>query len=380
MLRYCSIVLCFAAAGLVALGLVMLTSTSAWVQGVVDPYFFVKRQVAGVAVGVVAAIVASRVPDSLLRRFWPWVLAACCVMLILCYVPGAGIEIYGSKRWVKMPGFGSFQPSELARLVGAIALSAWFARWQTETRSFWKGFVLPGMILGVPILLIAGETDVGTALSMSVGCGAIFFCAGSRLIYLVPTAAVAACGAGWYVHNNENRWSRIQAWLDLEAHQLDKGMQQWRALLAFGNGGPTGVGLGNGAEKFGTLTFAHIDFIFPEVGEELGLVGTLLTVLCYVLIAVCVVGIAMQAKSVFSRLLAIGLTCMIVIPAIQNIAVTTALLPNDGLPLPFVSYGGTSIVLALVSVGLMVGIHLRSSSEELPEVALCRQKKHAIRL
>jgi len=99
-----------------------------------------------------------------------------------------------------------------------------------------------------------------------------------------------------------------------------------------------------------------------------------------VLIAVCGVGIAMQAKSVFSRLLAIGLTCMIVIPAIQNIAVTTALLPNDGLPLPFVSYGGTSIVLALVSVGLMVGIHLRSSSEELPEVALCRQKKHAIRL
>jgi cell division protein FtsW len=380
MLRYCSIVLCFAVAALVVLGLVMLTSTGPWVPGAEEMYGAVKKQAAMVGVGVVAAVIAGRFPEATLRRFWPWALAACCGLLILCYVPGVGIEIYGSKRWIRVPVINQFQPSELARLLGAVSLAAWFARWQTETRSLWKGFLVPGAIIGVPILLIAGETDVGTALSMSVGCAAIFFCAGTRLWYLVPTAATALAGAVFYVMNNENRMTRIQAWLDLENHQLGKGMQQWRALLAFGNGGPTGVGLGNGAEKFGTLTFAHIDFIFPEIGEELGLFGTLLTVLCYVLIAVCGTGIAMQAKSVFPRLLAIGITCMIVVPAMQNIAVTTALLPNDGLPLPFVSYGGSSIVFALMSVGLLVGIHRRACPEEVPELALCRQKKLAIRL
>jgi cell division protein FtsW len=380
MLRYCSIILCFAVAALVVLGLVMLTSTGPWAAGADEMYEAVKKQSAMAVVGVISAIVASRLPDTPMRRLWPWMLGGCCVLLGLCYVPGVGIEIYGSKRWIHMPVISQFQPSELARLVGAVSLAAWFARWQTETRTFWKGFVLPGAIIGVPIILIAGETDVGTALSMSVGCAAMFFCAGTRLLYLVPTALTAMSGAAFYIYNDENRMSRIHAWLDLENHQLDKGMQQWRALLAFGNGGPTGVGLGNGAEKFGTLTFAHIDFIFPEIGEELGLCGTLLTVLCYVLIAVCGIGIAMQAKTMFSRLLAIGLTCMIVVPAIQNIAVTTALLPNDGLPLPFVSYGGSSIVFALMGVGLLVGIHRKACPDEVPELALCRQKKHAIRL
>ena len=380
MLRYCSIILCFAVAALVVLGLVMLTSTGPWAAGTVEMYEAVKKQALMAGVGVVCAIAASRLPDAPMRRFWPWVLLVCCVSLGLCYVPGVGIEIYGSKRWIHVPVIHQFQPSELARLVGAVSLAAWFARWQTETRTFWKGFVLPGAIIGVPIILIAGETDVGTALSMSVGCAAIFFCAGTRLLYLIPTALSAMSAAAFYIYHDENRMSRIQAWLDLENHQLDKGMQQWRALLAFGNGGPTGVGLGNGAEKFGTLTFAHIDFIFPEIGEELGLCGTLITVLCYVLIAVCGIGIAMQAKTMFSRLLAIGLTCMIVVPAMQNIAVTTALLPNDGLPLPFVSYGGSSIVFALVGVGLLLGIHRKACPEEVPELALCRQKKHAIRL
>ena len=123
--------------------------------------------------------------------------------------------------------------------------------------------------------------------------------------------------------NDPVRWGRIEAWLDLEnpVHQLDRGMQQWRALLALGNGGPWGVGLGNGVEKFGTLTFAHIDFIFPVIGEELGLPFTLGVVFCYVLIAVAGCGIALQAQHVFNRCLALGLTCVIVVPAIQNIAV-----------------------------------------------------------
>lgn len=380
MSRHLSGILCAAVAALVAIGLTMLTSTSAWVRGVEAPYHFLTQQVQMVVVGLVGAFFAARFPLEKLRKFAPWLFLIICLLLILCYVPGIGVSIFGSKRWIKVPGTPQFQPSELGKIVIVICLSAWFARWQTEVQTFWRGFVIPGLIAGVPILLIAGETDVGSALSASVAVGAILFCVGTRLIYAVPTALVMMSGAGWYVMHDAVRRARIDAWLDLEAHAQDKGMQQWRSLLALGNGGPWGVGLGNGVEKFGTLTFAHIDFIFPVVGEELGLPFTLAVVMCYVLIAVCGCGIALQANNVFNRCMALGLTCVIVVPAIQNIAVTTALLPNDGLPLPFVSFGGTSLVFSLAAVGMLVGIHRRSHAVVSQEFPLTRQTRLAVRL
>ena len=381
MTRHCSTILCAAVAALVALGLVMLTSTGAWVRGF-GPYHFLQHQAITVMVGLVAALGAARVPLEMFRKFVPWLFAGACVLLVLCYVPGIADPQYGSNRWIKAPLISQFQPSEAAKFVIVLALATWFARWQTEVHTFWRGFVIPGCIAGLPILLIAGETDVGTALSLSVAVGAILFCVGTRLIYAVPTAMGVLSAAGWYIYHDANRWGRIVAWLDLEnpVHQLDRGMQQWRALLALGNGGPWGVGLGNGVEKFGTLTFAHIDFIFPVVGEELGLPFTLGAVLCYVLIAVAGCGIALQAHSVFNRCVALGLTCVLVVPAMQNIAVTTALLPNDGLPLPFVSFGGTSLVFGLVAVGMLVGIHRRSHVRITQEFPLTRQTRLAVRL
>ena len=382
MTRHCSTILCAAVAFLVAVGLTMIASTSAWVKGVEDPYHFITRQAAMVVVGLIGAVIVARFPLEKLRRLAPLLFLGTCGLLILCYIPGIGVASLGSRRWIQAPGIGQFQPSELSRMVIVICLAAWFARWQTEVHTFWRGFVIPGIIAGVPILLIAGETDVGSALSVSVSVGAVLFCVGTRLLYMVPTVLSIVGAAGYYLRHNENRWGRIQAWLDLEnpVNQLDRGMQQWRALLALGNGGPWGVGLGNGVEKFGTLTFAHIDFIFPVVGEELGLPFTLGVVLCYVLIAVCGCGIALQANNVFNRCIALGLTCVIVVPAIQNVAVTTALLPNDGLPLPFVSFGGTSMVFSLAAVGMLVGIHRRSHAVVSQEFPLARQTRLAVRL
>lgn len=381
MTRHCSIILCAAVAALVALGLIMLTSTGAWVKGF-GTYHFLTRQSIYVIVGLVGAFVAGRVPLEFFRRVSPWMLVGACVLLVLCFVPGIAEPQYGSNRWIKVPIIGQFQPSEAAKIVIVLSISAWFARWQTEVHTFWRGFVIPGIIAGIPIVLIAGETDVGTALSLSVAVGAILFCVGTRMIYAVPTALSVMSFAAYYVYHDANRWGRIEAWLDLEnpIHQLDRGMQQWRALLALGNGGPWGVGLGNGVEKFGTLTFAHIDFIFPVVGEELGLPFTLGVVVCYVLIAIGGCGIALQANNVFNRCVALGLTCVIVVPAMVNIGVTTALLPNDGLPLPFVSYGGTSLVFSLAAVGILVGIHRRSHARVAQEFPLTRQTRLAVRL
>lgn len=382
MARHCSTILCIAVAALVALGLIMLASTSAWVKGVENPYHFLTRQTVMVTAGLLAAVFLVKFPVEKLRVYAPWMFVIASVLLAMCFVPGIGVSIYGSSRWIQVPFIGQFQPSEPAKIAVVICLAAWFARWQTEVHTFWRGFVLPGMIAGVPILLIAAETDVGTALSLSVAVGAIMFCIGTRLRYALPAAISVIAGAAWFVYNNPNRWGRIEAWLDLEnpVHQLDRGMQQWRALLALGNGGPWGVGLGNGVEKFGTLTFAHIDFIFPVVGEEFGLRATLLVVFCYVLIAVAGCGIAMQANNMFNRCVALGLTCVIVVPAMVNIGVTTAMLPNDGLPLPFVSYGGTSLVFSLAAVGMLVGIHRRSHARVAQEFPLTKQTRLAVRL
>ncbi|MCW1884838.1 putative lipid II flippase FtsW [Luteolibacter flavescens] len=358
--RSASILLCTAVAALVSLGLVMLTSTGAWVKSAATPYAFVIDQSKYAVVGLIAAFIAAKLDPIWLRRAWPWALAFACVLLVLCFVPGVGVEYLGANRWIRVPGIGTFQPSELAKVIALIAMAGWFARWQTEVHTFWRGFVLPGMLVGLPVALIAIETDVGSALALSVAAGALFFCVGTRLLFIIPTAVTGITGAIWYIMSDPVRSSRIEAWLDLETYQRGKGQQQWRALLAFGNGGPEGVGLGNGSEKFGTLTFAYSDFIFPVVGEELGLPFTLGTVLCYVIIAVCGCSIAIRASNLFDRCLALGMTCALVIPAMVNIAVTTAALPNDGLPLPFVSHGGTSLMICLGVVGLLCGIHRRS--------------------
>lgn len=341
---------------------------------------FIYHQSSWLGVGLVAAFIAARFPLEWLRKLAPYIFIISCILLVLCFVPGIAEPQYGSRRWIKVPVIGTFQPSELVKLAVVIILSTWFSRWQTEVRTFWRGFIIPGMITGALIGLIAIETDVGSALTLSVVVGAMMFCAGTRLIYAVPTALIGASGAIYYVMHDVVRRTRIDAWLDLENHQLDKGMQQWRGLLALGNGGPWGVGLGNGVEKFGTLTFAHIDFIFPVIGEELGLPFTLGVVMCYVLIAIAGCGIALQANTIYNRCIAVGLTCVLVVPAIQNICVTTALLPNDGLPLPFVSYGGTSLVISLAAVGMLVGIHRRSYAYVSQEFPLTQQTRLAVKL
>ena len=382
MARYLNIALCMAVATLVVLGLVMLASTSAWVKGVEDPYYFFVRQSWMAVAGVIGAMLLAVLDPSHLRRFGPWLLLAGCLLLALCYVPGVAADLNGERRWINFPVVNRFQPSEVAKAITMIALAGWFARWQTEIPTFFKGFVVPSILLGIPLCLILFETDMGTAVGLGAAGFAVLFTAGVRLIYLVPTVLTGCTAFYFLVRSNENRWTRIEAWLNLEDpfHQMNKGLQQWRALLAFGNGGVKGQGLGNGFEKFGHMPYAHTDFIFPNIGEELGLWGTLATVLCYVVIAVAGIGVAMYSRNVFNRCLAIGLTAVIVVPAMINIAVTTAVLPNTGLPLPFVSYGGTNLVFTLASVGLLCGIHRRSRLEVKPDRSFSIEKTYEVRL
>lgn len=362
------------------LGLVMLASVSVWMESADSRYSHLRKQGMWLVIGVIGAGVVAMTDY---RRFRKWVWPAYGVaifLLILCYVPGVGKEIKGESRWIVVPVLGQFQPSEAAKIMIMMGLAAWFAHYQAESRKFLRGYAIPVGILAAPILLIFFEKDMGTAAGLGAAGVAILFIAGTRLRYLVPTCVAAMGGFYALVRMNENRWNRIMAFLDLEEHKLGFGFQQWRGLLAFGNGGVDGLGLGNGAEKHGYLPEAHNDFIFPVIGEELGLWFALGVVFCFVVIAVYGIAIAVRAPDVFGRLLATGLTCAIVVPAMMNIGVTTAVLPNTGLPLPFVSYGGTNLVFTLLAVGILVSIHRHSSSDRTRHESVLGERRHCVRL
>ncbi len=381
--RRAAIILCISVAILVALGLIMLASTSAWVYGVDDdPYLLVKRQGIFAGVGLLAALVAGCIDYRILRRIWMPLLIAGCVLLTLCYVPGVQVEVKGEARWIWAPVIGRFQPSEVAKLVVIIALAAWFAQHQAEARSFLRGFVLPGLLLGIPVALIFFEKDMGTAVALGGAGFLLMFTAGTRVSLLSLVAVVGILGLYKAVESDPYRRMKFEALLNLDDPEVQRkaGYQQYRAKLALASGGLMGAGLGNGAEKHGYLPEAHTDFIFPVAGEELGLLCTLGIVFCFVLISTSGISIALHASDRFGKLLGLGLTAVIALPALMNIGVVTSVLPNTGLPLPFVSYGGTNLVFTLAAMGLLVSLHRRAYYAECAEMPIIKEKQLALKI
>jgi cell division protein FtsW len=383
--RQSAIVLCSAVATLVVLGLVMLSSTSVWateMKDAADPYALVKRQLLWLLIGSLGAWALSSVDYSRLQRVWPLFLGGAVVLLVLCYVPGIAQIRNGEARWIRFPGLPILQPSEIAKPIVVFALAAWFARYQAEAKSIVRGFLIPGLILGVPSLLILFEKDLGTTLVLGAVGMSILFVAGTRLWLLAGTAVVSVSGLWYFIQNDPVRMRRITAFMNMDDPEIrqNEGYHTARGLEAFSNGGVFGTGLGYGAEKHGSLPYAHTDFIFAALGEELGLVFTLLTVFCFVLITVAGLAIALHARDFFGKILAAGLTLVIVVPGILNMGVVTGSLPVTGLPLPFLSYGGSSLVFTLVSVGLLMGVHRRAVFADSLVVTHTKERKFALKL
>ena len=347
---------------LLVLGIVMLSSTAAFVsESREDIYVDVRRQVWWISFGIGAALIAALI-DYRIWKKWAWPLFwGGVAMLALCFVPGIGQEINGARRWVGaefigIPGL-RFQASEVAKITAIIGLAAWFSRYRSGVGTFLDGFAKPVMIIGVVVVLIAAEVDLGTAALLGTVSGLVMFVAGTRIWYLGGTALVAVGALALIIKEMPNRLERWMAFMDPEFHRFGLGLQQWRAMLAFGSGGVEGVGIGEGRQKMLYLPFAHTDFIFPMVGEEMGLLATLPVVLCFVCIAVAGTCIATHAKDRFGRLLGVGLVGLISAQAVINIGVTTSCLPNKGLPLPFLSYGGSNIVCCLIAIGILINIY-----------------------
>jgi cell division protein FtsW len=368
---------------LVALGMVMLASTSYWANGIEHPHLLVGKQAKILIVSVLCGVVIHRFQPELLRKLAPWIFLFGVAMLVLCYIPRIGVEVNGAKRWVRLPGLPQFQPSEIGKITTILGIAAYYARYVTEIRTFWKGFVIPGIILSCPVLLILFEKDMDTALALGLSCGTALYCIGVKFRYMVPVILIGGYLGTTMVMRDETRRARIDAWTHLEENlkeYQDTNRQQWRSLLAFGNGGPEGVGLGNGVEKHGYLPEAHTDFIYPVIGEELGLYYTLGVLLCYVALAIGGFLVSLNAVDVFSRTLALGLTMMLLLPALINIGVTIGSLPNAGLPLPFVSYGGTNLMFSLCSVALLMSVNRATQRRAIIESEACIPKPLSMKL
>jgi cell division protein FtsW len=218
--------------------------------------------------------------------------------------------------------------------------------------------------LGSMLALIFLEPDWGTTLLLaSVGVGLLYL-GGTRLRYLLPAMLLGAAGVGFLLRHNPVRMGRMMAFLDLETYKDSVGYQTWQAMLALGAGGWDGLGLGNGRQKLGFVPENQTDFILSVVGEELGVVATLAVVVAFLLFTVCGFYISSRCKNLFGFLLGTGITMLVSLQAFINIGVVTSILPNKGLPLPFVSYGGSNLVVMLAGVGLLIGLARQTEEEE----------------
>ncbi len=378
---------------LLVLGIVMLASASYYTpEGGGENYYTVKRQLIWILLGVLCGSGCCMLPYQKLLE-WRWYFFSLAIVtLILCYVPGVGQRVNGASRWIGLDTLGihgiRLQPSEYAKIALCILLAGYYARNEFYTTTFWRGFVLPFCLMLIIVGLIGGEMDLGSAI-ITVGVGAcLMTVAGARMRYMPIIATVALVSLVLAIKFTPNRMHRAKAfasqvpvlaqYIDLstlteqQRKELDDSNRQQRnSALAFGSGGLTGVGPGQGRVKMYSLPEAHTDFILPMAGEELGLRGTLLVVLAFVLIVISGMCIACYAPDRFGKLLGFGLSTLLGLEGLMNMGVTTGILPNKGLPLPFVSYGGTSLIMAMISIGILCNIHRQGvhlSRSDLPNI------------
>ena len=355
--------LAFCVAALLALGLVMLYSSSMTQVGAQ----YLKSQLVWCVLGFVLCVTATSLDYQVLKKAaWPLFFFA-LVLLVLVLLPlphGLTKKINGAHRWFILPGM-RLQPSELGKVALIIVLAWYCDRYQRHMNTFKWGVLFPMGIIAVMLALIFREPDRGTTILLAAVSGSMLLLAGVRWKFIVPPVILAAVGLVISILHDPMRMRRIFSWWDLEQHKDGVGYQAYEAMIALGSGGWTGLGLGNGRQKLGFVPEHHTDFIFSIIGEELGLVATLLVVVAFVVLVFCGIYIAMHARETFGTMLATGVTLLIGLQAAINIGVVTSALPNKGLPLPFISYGGSNLLAMLTCVGILLSVARKATPSKI---------------
>ncbi len=342
---------------LVGIGIVMVYSASSALalKKFGNEYYFLKRQLVYSMGGCLLLIFFRNLPQKLLRAGVYPLLFATLLLLAAVQIPGLGITAGGATRWLYLGAF-SFQPSELARLALVAYLAYSIEKKGDLVKTFTIGFMPHIMILGIFVGFILLQPDFGSAAILCVIAWAVMFMGGVRLRYLTLSVLAVAPGAYFFLINSAYRLKRIMSFADPWQYASDEGYQAIHSLMAFGTGGIWGTGVGGGYQKLFYLPEPHTDFIFSVIGEELGLIGVLGVIVCYGVILWRGIGIARSAGGVFPSLVAAGLTFSLGLQVCINMGVALALLPTKGLTLPLLSYGGSSLMVNMACIGLLMNI------------------------
>lgn len=354
--------------GLLSIGIVFCYSSSIAVAEIElgDSFYFLRRHLVYLCIGTLAAFIVLQLPSELLLKLSPQLLFLALVLLVIVLIPGVGLSANGSRRWL---GFGplTFQVSEFAKVAMILFLSGYVIRRQDELRAQWSGFSKPLAILGMMLVLLLLEPDFGSSVVMTVTVLGMLFLAGIHFARFTLCMVAGVAGLGYLVTVNEERMSRVTSFLDPWADQFNSGYQLTQALIAFGRGEWFGVGLGNSLQKLFYLPEAHTDFVFAVIAEELGLIGVVVVIGLLWMVALRIMSIgrrAIQANMSYAGYVCFGLAIMFAAQSFINIGVASGLLPTKGLTLPFISYGGSSLLIWMGSAAIVLRISRELAARE----------------
>jgi cell division protein FtsW len=353
---------------IVLLGLVMVTSASVSIasQESGQPFYYLERQLLLTLIGLACAALMFSLRTELLERASPALLAVAIGLLLIVLVPGVGHAVNGSRRWLRIAG-ANFQVSELARVLVLIYIASYAVRREEQLRQSLAGLAKGlGLLLVVDALLLA-EPDFGAATVLFATGFGLLFLAGARLRYVVAMTAIAAALFGLLAVTSSYRLKRLTVFLDPWAHPFTSGFQLTQSLIAIGRGEWFGVGLGDSVQKLFYLPEAHTDFLFAVLAEELGLAGVLLTLALFLALiwrSFQIARLAAQVGLKFPAYLAAGFGLWVGIQAFINIGVNMGVLPTKGLTLPLMSYGRSSLIVALAWVGLLLRVYHEASAKQ----------------
>lgn len=327
-----------------------------------DPYFYVKRQGVAAVLGFILMTLASRVPLEFLKKISPYFFVISLLSLIILFVPGIGHAAGGAERWINL-GIIRLQPGEYAKLLFIIFVAGFFARHEKELPLFTQGVIKPALLIGAIGVLYLLQPDFGSFVVVALITVLMGAVSGIRMRHLVVCAVGGLVLLGMLIAISPYRMKRVVSFLDPFADASGKGYQLIQSLIAIGTGQVSGVGIGESQQKLFFLPAAHTDFIFSVVGEELGFIGCCALLFTFMLFLWRGLRLANRASSdTFAYALAVGLTLLIVAPALFNTGVVTGLLPTKGMVLPLVGYGGSSLVMCLTAVGLLLAVGRASNN------------------
>lgn len=359
------VTLLFSVLFLVGIGIVMVYSASSALalKKFGSDYYFLKRQALFSLFGIVALVLCSHVPFKAYRILTYPILLLAMALLAAVQISGLGLSAGGSLRWLRMGPF-SFQPSEFARLAMVIYLAYSMSKKQEIIKDFYVGFMPHVIVLAMFTVLIFMQPDFGSVVILGAVTWMMLFVGGVRLLHLLSALLLVLPVAYYFMINAEYRIRRIVSFLDPWQYPTDEGYQIVHSLMAFGTGGIWGTGIGKGYQKLFYLPEPHTDFIFSVIGEELGLWGVMFILAIYVLILWRGIRIARSSNDTFGTYLATGIIATITLQVCVNMGVTLGLLPTKGLTLPFLSYGGTSLLINMASIGILMNIGAKQTGRQ----------------